>query len=96
MYFITEPGFCQHFFGNIFEISEKERLFFDFTAVFLHSFCRPGAKSGFYSRFLPDGRGIRQVQLHKKLVFPVQPVYERGGRTYCTLAPMRGRASGFS
>ena len=34
MYFITEPGFCQHFFGNIFEISEKERLFIHFSFIF--------------------------------------------------------------
>ena len=37
MYFITEPGFCQHFFGNIFEISEKERLFIHFSFIFYAS-----------------------------------------------------------
>ena len=36
MYFITEPGFCQHFFGNIFEIPEKNvfhPLFFYFLCI---------------------------------------------------------------
>ena len=37
MYFITEPGFCQHFFGNIFEIPEKERLFIHFSFIFYAS-----------------------------------------------------------
>ena len=37
MYSITEPGFCQHFFGNIFEISEKERLFIYFSFIFYAS-----------------------------------------------------------
>ena len=34
MYFITEPGFCQHFFGNIFGFLEKERLFIYFSFIF--------------------------------------------------------------
>ena len=34
MYFITEPGFCQHFFGNIFGFLEKERLFIHFSFIF--------------------------------------------------------------
>ena len=37
MYFITEPGFCQHFFRNIFEIPEKERLFIHFSFIFYAS-----------------------------------------------------------
>ena len=37
MYFIIHPGFCQHFFGNIFEISEKERLFIHFSFIFYAS-----------------------------------------------------------
>ena len=37
MYFITEPGFCQHFFGNIFEIPEKGRLFIYFSFIFYAS-----------------------------------------------------------
>ena len=37
MYFITEPGFCQHFFGNIFEIPEKERLSSTFLFIFYAS-----------------------------------------------------------
>ena len=34
MYFITKPGFCQHFFGNIFGFLEKERLFIYFSFIF--------------------------------------------------------------
>lgn len=37
MYFITEPGFCQHFFRNIFKIPEKERLFIYFSFIFYAS-----------------------------------------------------------
>ena len=34
MYFITEPGFCQHFFENIFGFLEKDRLFIYFSFIF--------------------------------------------------------------